>query len=105
MSFIDNKYKAGTKIDEEVPRMFKLHGYPFTICKSAMFTIGSPHTWPTMLAALSWLRQMIQVISMYIFVFITFRQLWYLVSNTSVVTLVLCCSCCSNLIILIFLAV
>ena len=26
-----------------------------------MFAVGSPHTWPTLLAALTWLREMIEV--------------------------------------------
>ena len=61
MTFVDPKYKVGNKIEEEIPRIFKLHGYPFSISKSSMFAVGSPHTWPTLLAALTWLREQIQV--------------------------------------------
>ena len=38
-------------------------GYPFLISKSSMFTVGSPHTWPTMLAALSFMVDWINVSS------------------------------------------
>lgn len=53
--FINEKYKVGTKPEEEIPRIIKMIGYPFLISKSSMFTVGSPHTWPTMLAALSFM--------------------------------------------------
>ena len=62
-TFIEPDYKAGKngKIEEEIPRLFKQLGYPFNISKSAMFAVGSPHTWPSLLAALTWLREQIEV--------------------------------------------
>ncbi|XP_055954814.1 kinetochore protein NDC80 homolog isoform X2 [Patella vulgata] len=48
-----------TKPDEEIPRIFKLLGYPVTITKSAMYTVGSLHTWPGLLAALIWLQELV----------------------------------------------
>ncbi|KAI0228966.1 Kinetochore protein NDC80-like [Lamellibrachia satsuma] len=60
MNFIWTKYKVGNKIEEEVPAMLKNIGYPFSITKSAMFSVGSPLTWPSLLAALSWLREQIE---------------------------------------------
>ena len=61
MSFIWPKYKVGNKIEEKVPSMLKQLGYPFSITKSAMFSVGSPLTWPALLAALSWMREQIEV--------------------------------------------
>jgi len=39
----------------------KSFGYPFTIPKSYLSTIGVQHTWPPVLAALSFLRTCIEV--------------------------------------------
>ena len=55
------RYKLTKRIQDEVPRMLKLFMYPLTITKSAMCSMSSPLTWPTMLAALSWLQQLIDV--------------------------------------------
>uniref|UniRef100_A0A914WGD3 Kinetochore protein NDC80 n=1 Tax=Plectus sambesii TaxID=2011161 RepID=A0A914WGD3_9BILA len=48
-------FKCSNKIEEEVPRLFRELGYPIAIKHSTMQTIGAPHTWPHMLAALVWL--------------------------------------------------
>lgn len=45
---------------EEVPALLKALGYPFAISKSAMLSAGAPHTWPMLLAALSWLRELLE---------------------------------------------
>ena len=58
---LDENYKVGTKHEEEIPRIMKMLGYPFLISKSSMFTIGTPHTWPTMLAGLSYVVDLINV--------------------------------------------
>ena len=57
----DPKFKCGSKIEEEIPRLMRNLGYPFMISKSSLFTVGSPHTWPILLAALSWLRERIEM--------------------------------------------
>ncbi|XP_028818040.1 kinetochore protein NDC80 homolog [Denticeps clupeoides] len=44
-----------SKIEEEVPRIFRDLGYPFVISKSSMYSVGAPHTWPQVLGALLWL--------------------------------------------------
>ena len=49
------------KFEEEVPKILKSLGYPFTLSKSAMFAIGSLHTWPTILGALQWLVDCLRV--------------------------------------------
>lgn len=45
----------GMNIVEEVPRTLKLLGYPFTISKNHLLNVGSPHSWPILLGALSFL--------------------------------------------------
>ena len=52
---------ANKKVEEEVPKILKLLSYPFTISKSAMFAIGSLHSWPTLLGALHWMVDLIKV--------------------------------------------
>lgn len=39
---------------------FKAMGYPFAVSKTALVAAGSPHTWPTLLAALTWLMKRLQ---------------------------------------------
>ncbi|KAM5218867.1 kinetochore protein NDC80 homolog isoform 2-T3 [Hipposideros larvatus] len=50
-----------TKFEEEVPRIFKGLGYPFALSKSSMYTVGAPHTWPHIVAALVWLIDCIKL--------------------------------------------
>nr|2VE7_A Chain A, KINETOCHORE PROTEIN HEC1, KINETOCHORE PROTEIN SPC25 [Homo sapiens]2VE7_B Chain B, KINETOCHORE PROTEIN HEC1, KINETOCHORE PROTEIN SPC25 [Homo sapiens]3IZ0_C Chain C, NDC80-SPC25 chimera protein, Chain B from PDB 2VE7 (Ndc80 bonsai) [Homo sapiens]3IZ0_E Chain E, NDC80-SPC25 chimera protein, Chain B from PDB 2VE7 (Ndc80 bonsai) [Homo sapiens] len=50
-----------TKFEEEVPRIFKDLGYPFALSKSSMYTVGAPHTWPHIVAALVWLIDCIKI--------------------------------------------
>jgi kinetochore protein NDC80 len=35
-------------------------GYPYPISKTALVAAGSPHTWPALLAALTWLMEHLQ---------------------------------------------
>ncbi|XP_032926708.1 kinetochore protein NDC80 homolog [Catharus ustulatus] len=44
-----------SKFEEEIPKVFKNLGYPFALSKSSMYTVGAPHTWPQIVAALVWL--------------------------------------------------
>ncbi|XP_074389917.1 kinetochore protein NDC80 homolog isoform X1 [Zonotrichia albicollis] len=44
-----------SKFEEEIPKVFKDLGYPFALSKSSMYTVGAPHTWPQIVAALFWL--------------------------------------------------
>ncbi|XP_063402629.1 kinetochore protein NDC80 homolog [Mytilus trossulus] len=57
--FLVPKFKLDKKPEEQIPKIFKQIGYPFMISKSQMFALGSPHTWPHILAAVSWLVDLI----------------------------------------------
>lgn len=59
-------FKIQKKPEEEIPRILKQLDYPFTISKTYMYAIGTPHTWPNILVALRWLCELIQVHSDYI---------------------------------------
>ncbi|KAM6218827.1 kinetochore protein NDC80 homolog [Rhynchocyon petersi] len=60
--FLCPSYKLpDTKFEEEVPRIFKDLGYPFALSKSSMYTVGAPHTWPHIVAALVWLIDCIKL--------------------------------------------
>uniref|UniRef100_A0A669PLM6 Kinetochore protein NDC80 n=1 Tax=Phasianus colchicus TaxID=9054 RepID=A0A669PLM6_PHACC len=52
-----------SKFEEEIPRVFKELGYPFPLSKSSMYTVGAPHTWPQIVAALIWLIDCFKVVS------------------------------------------
>jgi kinetochore protein NDC80 len=60
---VDTNFQDGTmKIEDEVAMNFKAMGYPFTVSKTALVAAGSPHTWPSLLAALTWLMERLQTI-------------------------------------------
>lgn len=57
---IDPNFQDGNlKIEDEIAMNFRAMGYPFPVSKTALVAAGSPHTWPTLLAALSWLLERI----------------------------------------------
>jgi kinetochore protein NDC80 len=47
----------GIKLEEEIPYTLKLLGYPFSVSKNHLLSIGSPHSWPIMLGVLVWLME------------------------------------------------
>jgi kinetochore protein NDC80 len=56
---IDPHFAFRGKLEDEVPGLMRRLGYPFTLSKSALKSVGSPHAWPTLLAALSWLVELL----------------------------------------------
>lgn len=56
---LDPNIKFQGKMEDEVPQVFKRLQYPFQISKSALYAVGSPHTWPTLLSAIVWLVEML----------------------------------------------
>ena len=55
---LDPSFQDGTmKFEDEVAMNFKAMGYPYPISKTALVAAGSPHTWPALLAALTWLME------------------------------------------------
>jgi kinetochore protein NDC80 len=59
--FLVPNYKGSGKKEEEIPRLVKDMGYPFNITRSALLSVGSPHVWPTLLAMLAWMCNIIEV--------------------------------------------
>lgn len=60
MRKIDNSFSFQKRFEDEVPAILKGLGYPFTISKSALSAVGSPHTWPTLLGVLTWLMGLLK---------------------------------------------
>lgn len=60
LSFIDKGLciPEGAKIAEEVPKILKLLGYPFTISHNHLINLGSPHAWPIVLGSVMWLAEL-----------------------------------------------
>jgi kinetochore protein NDC80 len=52
---------SNAKFDDEVCLHLKLLGYPVTISKTSLSAAGAKHTWPNLLAALSWLAEHLQL--------------------------------------------
>jgi kinetochore protein NDC80 len=57
---LDEGYEMAGRVEDEVPLVFKALRYPFGISKTGLTAVGSPHTWPALLAALSWLVELLQ---------------------------------------------
>uniref|UniRef100_A0A8C2RTL9 Kinetochore protein NDC80 n=1 Tax=Capra hircus TaxID=9925 RepID=A0A8C2RTL9_CAPHI len=60
-AFIQQCIRQLCEFEEEVPRIFRDLGYPFALSKSSMYTVGAPHTWPHIVAALVWLIDCIKL--------------------------------------------
>ncbi|KAJ3271869.1 kinetochore-associated Ndc80 complex subunit ndc80 [Terramyces sp. JEL0728] len=58
---LDPYFEFQKKFEEEVPVILKGLRYPFAdqISKSNLFTVGSLHAWPTLLAMLIWMMELI----------------------------------------------
>jgi len=58
---VDSNFQDGTmKIEDEIALNFKALGYPFPVSKTSLVAAGSPHAWPSLLAALTWLTERIR---------------------------------------------
>eukprot|EP00954_Amorphochlora_amoebiformis_P023923 1362881-Amorphochlora_amoeboformis.AAC.2 len=55
----DVKDSQFVHIPLHIREMLKVLGYPFTISKSSLSAVGSPHTWPPILAMLCWLIELL----------------------------------------------
>ncbi|KAK3792692.1 hypothetical protein RRG08_020761 [Elysia crispata] len=59
--FWDDFKQQGSKLQELVPSTLRLLGYPFNLPKTFLCSVGSPHTWPHLLAALTWMIDLLQI--------------------------------------------
>lgn len=57
---IDPNFSFQKRFEDEVPAILRALGYPFTISKSALSAVGSPHTWPSLLGVLTWLMGLLK---------------------------------------------
>uniref|UniRef100_A0A0N5AE14 Kinetochore protein NDC80 n=1 Tax=Syphacia muris TaxID=451379 RepID=A0A0N5AE14_9BILA len=58
---LDPRYVMKSKIEEEMPRVFQLLGYPVPLKPSTMQTIGAAHTMHILLGAITWLIDVVNV--------------------------------------------
>lgn len=56
---IDSNYSYSGKFEDEMITMFKHLHYPYPISKTGLVAVGSPHTWPALLATLVWLIELL----------------------------------------------
>lgn len=54
-SLLDPGYELSSRPEDDIPTLYKSLGYPYTISRSALLTVATPHTWPLLLHALCWL--------------------------------------------------
>ncbi|KAI7830403.1 HEC/Ndc80p family-domain-containing protein [Gamsiella multidivaricata] len=60
-------YDFQKKFEDEVPVLLKSMRYPAadTISKTSLYTVGTPHSWPNMLALLGWMMESILALDSY----------------------------------------
>jgi kinetochore protein NDC80 len=59
------------KPEEDCPMIFKLLKYPVAVSKRSLLSVGSPHTWPALLAALAWFVELLQYYSKWVEIYNT----------------------------------
>lgn len=57
---MDPTFEFQRRFEDEVPVVLKALHYPFSISKSALSAVGSPHTWPSLLGVLTWLMGLLK---------------------------------------------
>lgn len=58
---LDCSYQLPAKFEDEIPKLLKKCKYPVQMSKSSFITVGSPHTWPAVLAMLSWIVDVVNI--------------------------------------------
>ena len=56
---LDPQLQCTGKFEDEVVSIFKHLGYPVQISKANIAAVGSPHAWPSLLAAVMWLIELL----------------------------------------------
>lgn len=56
---IDPFYVSIGKFEDEMPLLMRYLGYPYQINKSHITAVGSPHAWPSLLASIMWLVELL----------------------------------------------
>ncbi len=56
---LDPNFCFADRFEDEVVTMFKHLGYPVPISKSNISAVGSPHAWPSIMAAIMWLCELL----------------------------------------------
>ncbi|OQR91858.1 hypothetical protein THRCLA_08853 [Thraustotheca clavata] len=57
---LDRSYEPSPKFEDDIAIWFRHLRYPFPISKTALAAVGSPHSWPTLLAAIKWLIDLLK---------------------------------------------
>ena len=56
---IDPNFDSTEKLEDEIISMFKHLRYPYSIPKTSLVAVGSPHTWPALLASIMWVIELL----------------------------------------------
>ena len=60
LSELDTELGNEVRVKEDIPNVLALIGYPYTIKKSTISAINSPHNWPTILASLKFIVELLE---------------------------------------------
>ncbi|ETI49585.1 hypothetical protein, variant [Phytophthora nicotianae P1569] len=56
---VDPTFEFGPKFEEDVVQQLRDLRYPVSISKTSLAAVGTPHTWPMLLMAMSWLIELL----------------------------------------------
>ncbi|KAG6974595.1 hypothetical protein JG688_00002996 [Phytophthora aleatoria] len=56
---VDPTFEFGAKFEEDVVQQLRNLRYPISISKTSLAAVGTPHTWPMLLMAMSWLIELL----------------------------------------------
>ena len=57
---IDSNLTCPGKFEDEVISIFKFMKYPYNISKNGLSAVGSPHSWPQLLASIMWVIELLE---------------------------------------------
>ena len=57
---IDPNLTCPGKFEDEVISIFKFMKYPYNISKNGLSAVGSPHSWPQLLASIMWIIELLE---------------------------------------------
>ncbi|XP_018021609.1 kinetochore protein NDC80 homolog [Hyalella azteca] len=60
---IEPNFQLSSRFADEIPMRLKHLSYPSQIPKSTFASVGSPHSWPTLLTMLAWMCNLVQMTS------------------------------------------
>ncbi|KAI6660792.1 Kinetochore protein NDC80-like [Oopsacas minuta] len=60
LSFLDSQLASEIRVKEDIPNVLAFIGYPYTIKKSTISALNTPHNWPSILASIRFIVERLE---------------------------------------------